>query len=162
MRVEENSQQFRCKYSLGQNVFFFFFSQLKKHGLTKQGTENTSANSKDLLRRALCSGYFCNVARKWAIFELILVYLMEARICDLPLAFIRSRTESHLFHLDACTVSTRWSIWFIFDVLTYFCWFSKLLSQSKSQQSHVQLFWHFLVGFPNFSANQRAKRACTI
>jgi len=38
--------------------------QINKNAVPKQVTEKPSTNSKDLLRRALCSGYFCNVARK--------------------------------------------------------------------------------------------------
>ncbi|KAL9957434.1 hypothetical protein ACROYT_G039068 [Oculina patagonica] len=51
-------------YNIHHQLETILQRQLAKGALPKQATENTSANSKDLLRRALCSGYFCNVARK--------------------------------------------------------------------------------------------------
>ncbi|XP_015767327.1 PREDICTED: probable ATP-dependent RNA helicase DHX40 [Acropora digitifera] len=38
--------------------------QVDRQSLQKEFLENTKKNSKELFRRALCNGYFCNVARK--------------------------------------------------------------------------------------------------
>ncbi|XP_078348536.1 putative ATP-dependent RNA helicase DHX40 [Oculina patagonica] len=54
----------KMAYNIHHQLETILQRQLAKGALPKQATENTSANSKDLLRRALCSGYFCNVARK--------------------------------------------------------------------------------------------------
>ena len=46
----------------------FLCQQIVKCSLRKHATDNTGQNSKEMLRRALCNGYFCNVARKWECF----------------------------------------------------------------------------------------------
>ena len=54
--------------SLLLHCICFLCQQIVKYSLRKHATDNTGQNSKEMLRRALCNGYFCNVARKWECF----------------------------------------------------------------------------------------------
>lgn len=54
----------KMAYNIHHQLETILQRQLSKDSVPKRNTDSTKINSKDLLRRVLCSGYFCNVARK--------------------------------------------------------------------------------------------------